>query len=146
VNVNVGGSGGAATVTGSNASGVFTLSSAKADNFVLNDGTEMVVTSGEANFTTIERGGRQIINYEGRGNFTVIRSGGEMLVSRGGTANLTVVSSGGVLRVSSGGRVISSVVHPYGRLIVESGGKAVSIVNSGGLIEKPKGFFGNLFD
>jgi autotransporter passenger strand-loop-strand repeat protein len=124
-------------VTGSNASGGFALSAQKADNFVLYEGAELIVSCGESNSTTIEAGGRQIIDSKGRDSFAVIRSGGEMLVSRGGTADSAVVSSGGVLRVFSGGRVAGAVVHPFGQLIVRSGGVAESTVDSGGTIQMP---------
>jgi hypothetical protein len=113
VEADAGGAGGAAQAAGTNGCGGFTPSAAKAGHFELCEGAEMIFTSGEANFTPIERGGPKIIGSEGLGNFAGIRSGGLMVVG-GWSAIPAAVDSGGVSRTRSGGRVVGAVAHSNG--------------------------------
>ena len=86
------------------------------------------LTAGEANFTTINSGGRQYVSASGVTNFTTINSGGEQDIYFGGVANINIINSGGV---QSGNGIANSTTINFGGVQTISMANSTTI-NSGG--------------
>lgn len=120
-------------VSGTNASGNFSLSNGSASGFILYGylTEQKVYSNGVATSSTLS-GGQQTVLNGGLASFTTINSGGYQFVSAGGTATDAMISSGGSQNIR--GSAIDTKIYNGGKQYVRAGGSATSTtINSGGM-------------
>ena len=131
VNVSVRGDDTSSYVSGSNASGGFSLNNGSASGFIIYaDGVQKVAAGGHAIETTINSSGSQTIASGGNATSTTLSGGSQVLA---GSASDTTINNGGEQHVSAGGSAIATTVNNSGWQGIYVGGSATSTtINSGG--------------
>ena len=121
-------------VSGSNASGYFSLSGGVASGFILYGyPSEQYIYSGGIAIGTTLSGGDQYVEGDALATGTIINSGGWQHVSSGGNASATTVNSSGYQNVYSGGNAAATTINNGGKQqVLTGGGTTGTTINSGG--------------
>ena len=113
------------TVLRTVASSVLRLSSGTADETVVERGGKMYVSGGFASRTTVNSSGNFYVYSRGWAEATTVNSSGHMYVSNSGFASRTTVNNYGSMCICSGAVASVTSVGNYGIVHVSGGGTAI---------------------